>query len=100
MSALSQQLPIDEIGRICRKFKVRELTLFGSALTDSFDTSSDIDPLVEFDPAAQVGFMTLARLQRELAPLLKREVDLVPKAGLKALIRDSIPSSTKVLYEA
>ena len=100
MSMLSEQLPIEKVVLICRKYKVLKLALFGSALTEAFDSSSDIDLLVEFDPDARVGFMTLARLQRELSELAKRRVDLVPKGGLKAQLRDTILSSAKVLYEA
>jgi uncharacterized protein len=53
---------------------------------------------VEFQPEAQVGFMAMSRMQRELTALLHRPVDLVPKEGLKPLIRDSILANTEVVY--
>lgn len=93
-------LPIEEISQLCRKYRVRELALFGSALRDNFTAHSDVDILVEFEPDAQVGFLTLTRLQRELSSLLHRKVDLVPKGGLKPKIRQAVLSSTEVLYEA
>jgi len=62
--------------------------------------NSDIDMLVEFEPDARVGFMTLARMRRELSELLGRTVDLVPESGLKPLIRDDVLDSAKVLYAA
>lgn len=41
-----------ELGQICRRFGVRRLDLFGSAATGEFKPqSSDLDFLVEFDPA-------------------------------------------------
>lgn len=93
-------LPIEEISQLCRKYRVRELALFGSALRDNFTAHSDVDILVEFEPDAQVGFLTLTRMQRELSSLLHRKVDLVPKGGLKPKIRQAVLSSTEVLYEA
>jgi len=92
--------PIEEIKMLCQRYRVRELALFGSALGDDFDAGSDVDLLVEFEPEAQVGFMTLARMQRELSAILHRQVDLVPKGGLKPRIRQAVLSSAEVLYAA
>ena len=91
-------LPIESINILCQHYQVRELALFGSALRDNFDSDSDLDFLVEFEPEAQVGFMKLARMQREFSAILNRKVDLVPKGGLKPKIRQAILSSAQVLY--
>ena len=94
------ELPISEIRELCRRYKVRELALFGSAVGEGLREDSDIDLLVEFEIDAEVGFLTFARMQRELAELLHRPVDLVPKRGLKPLIRQEVLSSAEVLYAA
>ena len=86
------------IKNLCQRYRVRELSIFGSTLREDFRKDSDIDLLVEFEPEAQIGFMTLSRMQRELSAILNRPVDLVPKGGLKAKIRESVISSAKVLY--
>jgi uncharacterized protein len=83
---------------LCKRYRVKELSVFGSALREDFRMDSDIDLLVEFEPKAQIGFMTLSRMQRKLSAILNRPVDLVPKGGLKAKIRESVISSAKVLY--
>jgi predicted nucleotidyltransferase len=83
-----------------RRYKVRQLALFGSALRDDFGPESDVDFLVEFDPTAQIGFLTLAKLQRELSAMIRRRVDLVPKHGLKDRIRQAVLASAKVVYAA
>jgi predicted nucleotidyltransferase len=83
---------------LCQRYRVRELSIFGSAHREDFRTDSDIDLLVEFEPEAQIGFVTLSRMQRELSAILNRPVDLVPEGGLKAKIRESVISSAKVLY--
>jgi len=46
-------LPLEVIRAICRRYRVRELSLFGSALRAVFGLGSDIDLLVEFDPRAR-----------------------------------------------
>lgn len=83
---------------LCERYRVKELSIFGSALGEDFKTDSDIDLLVEFEPEAQIGFVTLSRMQRELSAILNRPVDLVPKGGLKPKIREIVISSAKVLY--
>ena len=55
---------------------------------------------MEFEREAHVGFLALSRLQRELAALVRRLVDVVPKDGLKPLIRESVLSSAEVLDAA
>lgn len=93
-------IPADEIAAFCRRHHIRSLSLFGSILREDFGPDSDADVLVEFEPDAQVGFITLSRMQRELAELLQRPVDLVPKEGLKPKIREAVLSSAEVVYAA
>jgi uncharacterized protein len=89
-----------EIEEFCHRYQVRELAIFGSALRKDFNAASDVDLLVEFEPEAQVGFMTLSRMQRELSAIMQRKVDLVPKQGLKSIIRQAVLSTARVLYAA
>ena len=100
MSAQKIDLPIKEITALCKRYNVRELAVFGSAVKNKLRSDSDIDLLVEFEPDAQVGFITLSRMQRELSGLMHRKVDLVPKGGLKPILRQEILSAAKVLYAA
>ena len=94
------EIPQDRVADLCRRYKVLQLALFGSALRDDFGPDSDVDFLVEFDPAAQIGFLTLAKLQRELSAMIHRRVELVPKHGLKDRIRQAVLASAKVVYAA
>jgi uncharacterized protein len=91
-------IPTDELREVCEQFQVRELSLFGSVLRSDFTADSDVDMLVEFRPEARIGFLELSRLQRNLTELLGRTVDLVPKRGLKPVIRDEILGSARVIY--
>src|SRR5213593_3274233 len=91
-------IPESEIKSLCQRYQVRELALFGSVLHDDFRADSDVDVLVEFEPEAQIGFLALARMQRELSALFHRQVDLVTKTGLKPVIRQTVLDSIQVLY--
>jgi len=94
------KFPAEPIRALCEEYHVRELALFGSARTMRFRPDSDIDLLVEFAPDAEIGFMALAALQRRLSGILGRRVDLVPKDGLKPLIRDEVLASAEIVYAA
>ena len=91
-------IPKTEIGEFCRRNQVKSLALFGSVLRADFRPDSDVDILVEFQPGARIGFLAMSRMQRELAELLQRPVDLVPKDGLKSLIRDAVLADSEVVY--
>jgi predicted nucleotidyltransferase len=90
----------EPIRALCEEYHVRELALFGSARTERFRPDSDIDLLVEFEPDAEIGFLEFAALQRRLAAVMGRRVDLVPKDGLKPIIRDEVLASAEVIYAA
>jgi predicted nucleotidyltransferase len=91
-------IPKAEIEAFCRRYKVRRLSLFGSAVRDDFGPESDVDVLVDFEPEARVGFLTLSRMARELSELLGRPVDLVPRGGLKPSIREVVLGQEQVIY--
>jgi len=101
---MTEPSPLDirreKLADFCKRNRVQELALFGSAVTGELGAESDFDFLVTFEPGARVGFLTLARMQRELEELLGRRVDLVPKGGLKPVIRDSVLATARVLYAA
>jgi predicted nucleotidyltransferase len=96
--AIAIELPYPQLAAFCRRNAVRELALFGSALGAEFGAGSDIDLLVEFAPDSRIGFLDLARMQRELAHIFGRAIDLVPKDGLKPAIRGSVLANTRVIY--
>lgn len=91
-------VPEDKLRELCERYKVKELSVFGSVLRDDFGPDSDIDVLVEFEPGPAQGLFAFIRLQRELSELLGRKVDLVPKKGLKWVIRDHVLESAEVIF--
>jgi predicted nucleotidyltransferase len=93
-------IPKKAIAEFCRKHHIRKLSLFGSVLRDDFDTKSDVDMLVEFEPGFVVGFIRLAGLEIELSEILKRKVDLRTPAELSRYFRDEVVNSAEVQYAA
>ena len=79
---------------------MRELSLFGSALGERFGPESDIDLLVEFEEGAAIGLFELSALRDELEKLLDRAVDLVPKRGLKPILRERVLAEARILFAA
>ena len=90
----------DALQDVCRRYGVHELWLFGSSARGSARPDSDVDLLVQFEPDARIGFLELAGLQEELSAILDKPVDLVPRNGLKAVIRDAVLAEARSLYLA
>jgi len=92
-----------EIGEICARFGVRRLELFGSAVTGTFDAArSDLDFMVEFDPALRTRpFEQYFGLKEELEALFERPVDLVEAgASSNRYFLESVNKSLRLLYAA
>ncbi len=93
-------IPRKKLKEFCTRYQVQRLALFGSVLRKDFRLKNDVEVLVTFSPNARIGFLALARMQRELTELYGRQVDLVPIDGLKATIRDSVLSNIEEVYAA
>jgi len=75
-----------EVAKLCQRYGVRRLELFGSAATEAFDASrSDLDFLVDFLPEQDLGpwLRHYFDFRAELAQLFERPVDLVLTAAAK-----------------
>jgi predicted nucleotidyltransferase len=97
-------IPADKISDFCRRWKVTELALFGSALRREFGPDSDVDLLISFAPEARWSLFDLVMMERELEAMLGREVDLVERTAVEQaenyIRRRSILSSMEVIYAA
>ena len=91
------------IDRLCVRYRVRRLEVFGSATTASFDsTDSDLDFLVEFLPLkpgehADTYFGLLAALK----DLFERPIDLVMASAVRnPYFLEAISRGRTLLYAA
>jgi len=91
-------LPKDKIAEFCKRNHIRKLSLFGSVLHGDFGPDSDIDFLVEFDPAHVPGFITLAGIEIELSEILGRRVDLRTPQELSRYFRQEVVDTAEVQY--
>ena len=98
------EVPDEALQRMCRKWKIRRLELFGSGRTGQLGPDSDLDLLVEFESDEQWSLMDLARAHVEFSLLLGRKVDLVDRKNLERsanwIRRDAILKATEVVYAA
>lgn len=81
------KLPIaidkQKIEGFCRRWKIKELALFGSVLREDFGPESDVDVLVSFEEGARWSFFDMVTMQEELKEILGREVDLVERRSVE-----------------
>ncbi len=97
----SLSIPQKSIAAFCKRWRVAELSVFGSILREDFRTDSDVDVLVSFKKDARVSLFDLAQMQVELEKIFKRPVDLVEKEGLRNPYRRSeILKTAQVVYAA
>ena len=91
-----------QIIALCEKHKVRELCVFGSALTDSFNKDSDVDFTVIFDRSS-LPFMEYGdnyfSFKFALEDLLKRDVDLVEYNAVKnPFFKEELDETKQLIY--
>ena len=81
-----------------RRSGIQSLSLFGSVARGDARIDSDVDLLAELDPDARIGLFALGALERRLAELVGRNVDLLPEPVDKAPLRASIDRDRLVAF--
>jgi uncharacterized protein len=99
MTRAQIDFPNEKLSAFCRRHRIRRLALFGSVLRDDFRPDSDVDILVEFEPEARVGLLTLADMEIELSELLRHKVDLNTPGFLSKYFRDEVLAEAEVCYD-
>ena len=95
------QLDRDALAEFCRKWRIRELSIFGSALRDDFNAESDLDVLVSFEPGTPLDIDRFLDMKEELETHFGRPVDLVEKETLRNPWRKrEILRTREVIYAA
>ncbi len=99
-------IPLDQdrIAAFCRRWKVIELALFGSALRSDFRPDSDVDVMVTFAPDADPSLYDLTVMEEELGQIFERRVDVVDRRGVEQsrnwIRRQAVLESAEVIYAA
>jgi predicted nucleotidyltransferase len=88
----------------CHRWKISELSFFGSVLRNDFRPDSDVDVLVEFLPTNTWDLLDLAAMEHELAQILGRSVDIVTRNSLKQsrnqIFRNHVLANVRPIFVA
>jgi predicted nucleotidyltransferase len=88
---------------LCQKYDVQTMYVFGSASSDDFKETSDIDILISFKKDISVEKYTdnYFELHYKLEELFNRKVDLVTENSLSnPYFKASVEETKKLLYAA
>lgn len=94
-----QRLPLTQL---CKRYRVRELQLFGSAATGAFvSATSDLDFVAEFADTQDADYADrYFDFAESLERLFNRPVDVVTKRAIRnPYFRAEVERTAQVLYE-
>jgi len=106
MLRINSNLAIDEarLADFCRRWKIKQLAVFGSARRPDFRADSDVDLLATFSPEADWSLFEQVTTERELSDLIGRRVDLINRKAVEAssnwIRREAILRGAEPLFDA
>jgi len=84
------QATIAAMEEALRKKGVVSAALFGSIARDEAGPESDVDVLIDVDPASRFSLVDLVEVKTMLEEMLGREVDVVTREGLDPRLRERV----------
>lgn len=92
----------NELISLCKRYDVKVMYVFGSAVTSDFSQSSDVDILISFNDISFEKYTdNYFELHKELESLFQRKVDLLTERSLKnQYFIESIEKTKQLLYAA
>jgi len=81
-----------------RQRGIASAAVFGSVARGQAGPDSDVDVLVDVDPAAQFDLIDLVAVRNLLADRLGRAVDVVQREAIKPRIRDRILAEAEAVF--
>lgn len=104
MATLETKLNSELIEDFCRRWQIREFSLFGSVLREDFNDFSDVDVMVSFRNDSTWSLLDHVAMRDELVTIFDRNVDLVTRKGVERsrnlLRRRAILETAEVVYAA
>ncbi|WP_417985214.1 nucleotidyltransferase family protein [Flavobacterium sp. ZT3P35] len=98
----SIQIKLAEFLTLCKSHNVKNIYVFGSAVTENFnDESSDIDLLIEIDTTDPIERgENLMDIWDKLEEFFQRKVDLLTISSIKnPILRKNIDATKILLYD-
>lgn len=90
LSGLETPAVQQKISEFCHFHHIQKLSLFGSILRQDFGPDSDVDFLVEFEPAHIPGLLKIAAMEQELSQIVGRKADLRTPNDLSRYFRQEV----------
>jgi hypothetical protein len=99
MAQVNITIPEERIRDFCQRWKIAELSVFGSVLREDFRPDSDVDVLVTFAEDAQWNLYDWMDMIAELRQLCHRDVDVLSSRSLRnPFRRHEILRTRETLY--
>ena len=90
--------------QFCRKWRVKELAVFGSYARGDYHDASDIDFVIDHQDGVEWDLSDAADMRDELSRILGKKVDLLTRYALEHtsnwLFRKIVLSSMETVYAA
>lgn len=95
------EINIAKIIALCKKYRVKSLSVFGSILTERFEDHSDVDFSVKFSD--DVTYHTYSDnffgLYYGLKSIFEREIDLVDETSVKnPFFKQELEETKQIIY--
>ena len=81
-----------------RNTGIRRLSLFGSVARGDEEVASAVDLAAEFDPGARIDIFRLSALERRIAAIFGRPVDLLPEPVEKLRLQAHIERDRRFAF--
>ncbi len=99
MASILEQYSHD-IQTLCAAHRVKSLYAFGSVTTEKFNTNSDIDLIVDFDPIDIKEYVdNYFDFKFSLQDILRRPIDLLEEKAIKnPYFKQAVNNKRQLLY--
>jgi uncharacterized protein len=90
----------EDINKLCKNHKVKNLYAFGSVITEEFSKNSDIDLIVDFENIDVINYAdNYFDLKFSLQDILKHPVDLLEEKAIKnPYFKQAITQKRQLVY--
>lgn len=81
-----------------RQRGIVSVSLFGSIVHDAAQRGSDVDVLIDADPASNFDLIDLVAIKNLLSDRLGHDVDVVERRSLRPMLRDRIQGEAETVF--
>ena len=96
------EMDSEAIRAFCRKWKIKELSVFGSILRDDFRADSDVDFLADYEDDAEWDLFDHMDMEEELEGIIEHKADILDRPTMQNhdnwLLRKAIFSTEEKVY--